>query len=286
MYNDVQNTDNLEATQIDLTGGYRLFFPDKLSEFYDSATKKPIHLGHVRAPAETYTPTTKTIPTNVYGAQQTVLEVTTATVETGTFETISSKNALIRGLWAGSKAVAAGAPTAAAFQANHAYALGDLVTPTTPNGHYYEVTAAGTTSGTEPTGWKTDGTTNTSGTVVFTDQGLVASSGLVLIARNHATYTGMLVDVVVSALDRTTEIYVAPNITLRGDGYGGGRNSTDETSLKFAYTVLAPAPGYTVPATIAAAFATQLVKGGYDILGITQGQEDAVIDKIKTGYYA
>ncbi|WP_309569621.1 hypothetical protein, partial [Deinococcus sp.] len=234
MYTTVQNPDNLDATQIDLSGGYRLFLPDKLSEFYDATDKKPIHFGHVRAPAETFTPTTKAIPTNVYGTQQTVLEVTTATSETGTFETISSKNAIIRGLWAGSKAVAAGAPTAAAFQASTAYALGTLVTPTTANGHYYAVTTAGTSSGTEPTGWKTDGTTNTSGTVVFTDQGLISSSGLVLVARNHVTYTGMLIDVVVSALDRTSEIYVAPSVTLRGDGYGGGRDSTNETSLKFA----------------------------------------------------
>lgn len=57
--------------------------------------------------------------------------------------------------------------------ANHAYALNDLVVPTSANGHYYKATTGGTSDmTTEPT-WVTNGGTNADGTVVWTDQGLL-----------------------------------------------------------------------------------------------------------------
>jgi hypothetical protein len=59
------------------------------------------------------------------------------------------------------------------FVASKAYAVGDLVYPTTANlnGHFYKVTIAGTAAGTEPT-WPTGGgATVVSGTVTFTEQG-------------------------------------------------------------------------------------------------------------------
>jgi len=284
MFENTQNPGVLDAKTIDLVGGYRLFVPKKDGVFYNGG--KPIHMGHVRNPSETYTPTTKKIDTGVYGATRTALEVTTKVEETGAFETISAKDLLVRGLWAGSKAYTStnGATTAEPWAANMEYAAGDLVIPTAPNGHYYEVTTAGTTSGVEPVAWKTDGGTNQSGTVIFTDRGAVAG-GLIIIPRNHSSYEGMLIDVVQSAIeDRTNEIYVAPNILLRGDGYGGGRNSTDETSLKFAYTILDPG-GYQIPATLGA-FNVERVTGGFDILGVPAGSENATIDKLITGYYA
>lgn len=291
MYLDnTQNPKVLDAKSIDLVGGYRLFVPEKDSPFFDA--KKPIHLGHVRNPAETYTPTKKNIESSVYGPVRTVLTVTNKVEETGAFETISAKDLVVRGLWAGStiyKGAPAGALPAQPFQANTDYALDDLVLPTTANGHYYKVTVAGTTSSAEPTNWKLDGTTNTSGTVTFTDMGAVpaadTSGGLVVIPRNHSDFGGMLIDVVQSAIEgRTPEIYVAPNITLSGDGYGGGRNGTDETSLKFAYTVLSPG-NYVLPAGLGI---TDVVKvnGGYDILNVPVGGENAVIEKIVSGYYA
>lgn len=286
MYNDVQNPDSLDAVTIDLTGGYRLFVPGRDTAFYNPTTKKGIHLGHVRNPAETYTPTTKKVDSGVYGALQTVKEIVTRTEETGSFETVSVKNHTIRGLWAGSKVyTSTNAPaTAETWAANTEYALNDLVVPTSSNGHYYKVTVAGTTSGTEPTGWKTDGGTNVSGTVTFTDQGVIPQdSGLVVIPRNHTTYTGMLIDVVVSVEDSTSEIYVAPNITLRGDGYGGGRNSTDETSLKFAYTILS-AGAYALPAALG--FTGVSVFGGFDILGVPKGSENSIISDLIASYYA
>lgn len=57
----------------------------------------------------------------------------------------------------------------AAWAASTAYALGDVVRPTTRNGFVYEVTAAGTSSGTEPVSWPTTpGNTVVDGGVTFT----------------------------------------------------------------------------------------------------------------------
>lgn len=278
-----QNPQVLDAKSVDLVGGYRLFFPEKTSPFYQGG--KPIHLGHVRNPTETYTPTEKAIDTAVYGASQTVLKVTTKIEETGAFETASVRDLRLRGLWAGSAVHADGGTLGAeVWAANTPYALGDLVLPTVPNGHHYEVTTAGTTSGTEPVSWKTDGTTNTSGTVTFTDRGVIPEgSGLIVIPRNHASFSGMLIDVTTSAITgASNEIFVAPNVTLRGDGYGSGRNGTDETTLKFAYTILA-AGDYQLPATLGD-FANVKVSGGFDILGIPNGGADRVIDDLIGAY--
>lgn len=52
-----------------------------------------------------------------------------------------------------------------------AYALGDYVTPVTPNGFYYKATAAGTSAGTTPTYPTTIGGTVTDGTVTWTCAG-------------------------------------------------------------------------------------------------------------------
>ncbi|MFC4636991.1 hypothetical protein [Deinococcus hohokamensis] len=281
-----QNPDVLDAKSIDLVGGYRLLLPEKAGPFYLDG--KPINFGHVRNPTETYNPTVKNVDTGVYGPLQTVLEVTTKVEETGAFETASVKDVRLRSLWAGSPAFGGeGASTAEPWAASTTYALGDLVVPTTDNGHYYEVTTAGQTSTTEPTSWKTDGGTNTSGTVTFTDRGLISTSGtnLIVIPRNHQNFTGMLIDVTTSAITgRNSEIYIAPNISLRGDGYGGGRNSTDETTIKFAYRVLG-AQGYKLPATVGD-FSTVQTNGGLDILNVPPEEVNAVIDKIAVGYYA
>lgn len=60
-----------------------------------------------------------------------------------------------------------------AWTTAHAYALNDLVVPTTANGHYYKATTAGTSHAvTEPT-WPTNGSTVADGTAVWTDQGLL-----------------------------------------------------------------------------------------------------------------
>lgn len=51
---------------------------------------------------------------------------------------------------------AANAADAPAWQASHAYVVGDLVQPTTPNGHAYRAEHAGTSDPTEPASWPTD----------------------------------------------------------------------------------------------------------------------------------
>jgi hypothetical protein len=57
-----------------------------------------------------------------------------------------------------------------AWQSETAITLGEIVVPTTANGHYYQCTTAGTTAASEPT-WPEDGTTVTDGTAVWTDMG-------------------------------------------------------------------------------------------------------------------
>jgi hypothetical protein len=55
------------------------------------------------------------------------------------------------------------------FAANYAYALGDVVHPSTTNGCRYICTTAGTSASTEPTNWPTTGTLTT-GSAIFTAQ--------------------------------------------------------------------------------------------------------------------
>jgi hypothetical protein len=57
-----------------------------------------------------------------------------------------------------------------AWQASHAYVLGDVVVPTAglENGFRYECTTAGTSGGSQPTWKTTEGDTNTDGTAVWT----------------------------------------------------------------------------------------------------------------------
>ncbi len=64
------------------------------------------------------------------------------------------------------------------WESNHAYVVGDIVTPTTRNSHKYRVTTAGTSAATEPTFPTSASGTVTSGGVVFTENGadVVATS--------------------------------------------------------------------------------------------------------------
>jgi hypothetical protein len=61
--------------------------------------------------------------------------------------------------------------TRAKWAANTAYALGAEIIPTSPNGHFYTVSVAGTSSGSEPTWPTTSAATITSGTATFTEAG-------------------------------------------------------------------------------------------------------------------
>lgn len=57
------------------------------------------------------------------------------------------------------------------WESNHAYIVGDIVTPTTRNSHIYRVTTAGTSGSSEPVFPTGSGATVASGTAVFTEHG-------------------------------------------------------------------------------------------------------------------
>lgn len=280
MFTNVQNVNALNTPALQLSGAFRLFVPNAASSFA-SSPQKAIHLGHLRAPAETTNITSKKIDTAVYGLTVTALEVIAKVEQTGTFETASADDLLIRGLWAGSKAVSGSAPATPAFAATTALTLGSYILNA---GRYYQVTVAGTTGGSAPVFPTTTGATVTSGTVTFTDTGTVAPTNALSVVNNvHGTTQGMLIDVYLPAITGdTAEIFVAPACILRGDGYGSGHDGANETTLKFSYTLLAPA-SYTIPAGIGP-FSTQVVTGGYNILGVTLGTENTIVDQLVTGF--
>jgi len=63
------------------------------------------------------------------------------------------------------------------WAASTAYSLGDIVIPTTENGHYYECTTAGTSNGTEPVTWDTTpGGTTSDNTVTWTTREIPKSN--------------------------------------------------------------------------------------------------------------
>ena len=57
-----------------------------------------------------------------------------------------------------------------AWQASTAYAVGQIISPSSSNGHFYQCTVAGTSGGTPPN-WPTDGSTFTDGTATWKDMG-------------------------------------------------------------------------------------------------------------------
>ena len=64
---------------------------------------------------------------------------------------------------------------ASAWAATQAALEGEFVVPSTANDHFYKCTVAGTTGGTEPATWPTDGSTVTDDTVTWQDMGLIVT---------------------------------------------------------------------------------------------------------------
>ena len=58
-----------------------------------------------------------------------------------------------------------------AWQASTAYNVGQIISPSTANGHFYECTTAGTSGAAPPASWPTDGSTVNDGSVVWQDLG-------------------------------------------------------------------------------------------------------------------
>ena len=65
----------------------------------------------------------------------------------------------------------------ATWAASTAYTVGQMASPPTANGHFYQCTVAGTSGGTAPSSWPTDGSTFTDGGVTWQDMGTQTSLG-------------------------------------------------------------------------------------------------------------
>lgn len=76
------------------------------------------------------------------------------------------------------------------FSANSAYALGDVIHPSTPNGYRYICTTAGTSSAAEPTNWPTTGTL-TSGSAIFTAQPVYKPETFIAVPVLIDLFTGL-----------------------------------------------------------------------------------------------
>ena len=112
--------------------------------------------------------------------------------------------------------------------------------------------------------------------------GVPGASGYAILMDGNKVSTGMLIEIYSNSEDDGLgEIFVAPNITIRGDGIAAGRNGTDETRLKFAERILGSA-GYALPAGLGT-LDTETLAGGFLIIGVPKEDEDAILDALITG---
>jgi hypothetical protein len=104
------------------------------------------------------------------------------------------------------------------WESLHEYAVGDIVTPTTPNAHIYRVTTAGTSGATEPT-WPASSTV-TNGSVTFTEYGadVVATSQVIYGDGTNYLRLPPYVPGTLNATITLPDGYTAPDFVER-DGY-------------------------------------------------------------------
>lgn len=109
-------------------------------------------------------------------------------------------------------------PPYALWETLHDYVLGDVVTPTTLNGHSYIVTTAGESGATEPT-WPLSGTV-ADGTVVFTENGADIAATTRTIYGNGTNYLRLpaYIDGTLVATVTVPTGYTAPDFIATG-GY-------------------------------------------------------------------
>jgi flagellar hook protein FlgE len=77
-----------------------------------------------------------------------------------------------------------------AWQASTAYSVGQIISPSTANGHFYQCTTAGTSGAAAPASWPTDGSTVSDGTAVWPDMGTqstIASEALTFDSSGRLT---------------------------------------------------------------------------------------------------
>jgi flagellar hook protein FlgE len=98
-----------------------------------------------------------------------------------------------------------------AWQASTAYNVGQIISPSASNGHFYECTVAGT-SGNAPPTWPTDGSTVTDGTVTWQDMG--TRSTIATSSGNLTSPTGNISGITASGLADG-----AANLTFKWDLY-------------------------------------------------------------------
>ena len=104
-----------------------------------------------------------------------------------------------------------------AWQASTAYGVGQIISPSASNGHFYECTVAGT-SGNAPPTWPTDGSTVSDGTVTWKDMGTestLATEALTFDSSGKLTFpSGNISGITASGLADG-----ASNLTLQWDLY-------------------------------------------------------------------
>ncbi len=111
-----------------------------------------------------------------------------------------------------------------AWQASTPYNAGQIISPSTANGHLYECTTAGTSGANPPASWPTDGSPITDGTVVWQDMGTettIATEALTFDSSGKLTSpSGNISGITASGLADG-----AANLTLQWDLYNNAGTS-------------------------------------------------------------
>lgn len=256
--------------------GYRNFFVPG----GPSANALAISFGLVTNPATTTTPTEKVISGAPFGPQVDVATFLIKVERTRTFESSAAGDPDVRTLHSGGILTSGPAPTTPTYAAATVYASGATIQTTNSSGAYFQAGPGGTSGATAPV-WPTP----VGGTV--TDNGITwtkvpAPAGISLISDGNSTTSGMLIEIYSnSQVGGPGEIYVAPNVTIRGDGVAAGFTGVDETRLKFSERVLANT-GYVLPVSVGVLPNTPLA-GGFLITNVPQSREDAILDSLISG---
>lgn len=105
------------------------------------------------------------------------------------------------------------------WESLHTYAVGDIITPTTPNLHKYRVTTAGVSGASEPTFPTGSGATVTNGSVVFTENGadVVATNQTIYGDGTNYLRLPPYVPGTLGAAVTVPDGYTAPDFVARGD---------------------------------------------------------------------
>lgn len=121
--------------------------------------------------------------------------------------------------------------TYSAWQATHAFAIGDQRRPNPANGHFYRVTVPGTSGGSQPT-FPTDGGSVIDGTAVWTDQGLIPSGTSTFTDQDIQDALDARRTDVVEAQLRTRPSFTQTSLVIFADYFAPRRFWEDSVVLK------------------------------------------------------